>query len=58
MCTQGASRGCRRGAAHLSLRASPRGLTPHGAPPRPYASAGAMPASQASRKAAAAGVRR
>ena len=25
MCTQGASRGCRRGAAHLSLRASPRG---------------------------------
>lgn len=28
MCTQGASRGCRRGAVHLSFRASPRGLSP------------------------------
>ena len=36
MCTQGASRGCRRGAAHLSPRASPRGLTPPRAPAPPH----------------------
>ena len=35
MCTQGASRGSRRGAAHLSLRASPRGLTPAPGPSAP-----------------------